>query len=273
MSLGPWRYAFTSTIGTSHTLNSLRCQDSSMCQVFEAQGGEQVLVAVASDGAGSAARSDEGSALACEITLAELSAHFQRGGGVNDVSQELVAQILVRLKVEIEDRGAAACLPAREYASTLIAAVVGEKSAVFFQIGDGAIVVSALDEPEAYHWVFWPQQGEYANQTNFATEPRAPELVEVTTVNRTVNEVALFTDGLQMLVLNFRNQTAHGPFFEYAFRQLHAEGEGFSARVSSAISSLLDSQAVTDRTDDDKTLIIASRRAGDGPDLHGDDVL
>ena len=65
------------------------------------------------------------------------------------------------------------------------------------------------------------------------------------------------TDGLQMLALNFAGRTAHRPFFEPMFRRLRsaAPGEGLPL----ALRRFLNSPAVNGRSDDDKTLILATR--------------
>ena len=57
-------------------------------------------------------------------------------------------------------------LQLRDLACTLLGAIVRDESALFFQIGDGAVIYAKEGEEE-YREVFWPQHGEFANQTNF----------------------------------------------------------------------------------------------------------
>ena len=71
-----WKYIWASAVGTSHSHTGAPCQDSSGCRVFTAGDGTRVLVAVASDGAGSAKRSEEGSSLACSLFLGEMEAQW-----------------------------------------------------------------------------------------------------------------------------------------------------------------------------------------------------
>jgi hypothetical protein len=66
-------------------------------------------------------------------------------------------------------------LKAQDFACTLLAAVIGQNQSVFFQLGDGAMVQSLAGEKDLYHCICWPQQGEYANSTNFLTDADAKE--------------------------------------------------------------------------------------------------
>jgi hypothetical protein len=141
-----------------------------------------------------------------------------------------------------------------QLACTLLVAVVGETAAAFAQVGDGAIVVR---EGDGYQTAFWPQSGEYANTTNFITDAAFADNLEFTRRPTAVDELALFTDGLQMLALNFNSRTVHLPFFLPMFRKLRAAepGEG----LQRALRSFLLSAAVNQRSDDDKTLVLATR--------------
>ncbi len=61
----------------------------------------------------------------------------------------------------------------RDYACTLLFALVGVEAAVFRQIGDGVIVVN--DQSSHWSWVFWPERGEFANTTFFVTDAVAAD--------------------------------------------------------------------------------------------------
>ena len=102
----------------------------------------------------------------------------------------------------------------------------------------------------------WPQSGEYANCTWFVTDDDAAERVQSVAAEG-VDEVALLTDGLQGLALRFDTREAHGPFFEPMFARLRAEGEGEDLREE--LRAFLGSAPVNQRTDDDKTLVLATR--------------
>jgi hypothetical protein len=136
----------------------------------------------------------------------------------------------------------------------LLLAVIGESTARFAQIGDGAIVIS---DGDCYRPVFWPQSGEYANATNFLTDPRWQRSLAFTAMDSRVDEIALLSDGLQALTLDYAAKAAHGPFFAPMFRPLRQARKGEDLLV--ALGDFLRSARVNERTDDDKTLILASR--------------
>jgi hypothetical protein len=145
----------------------------------------------------------------------------------------------------------------------LLGAVVGQDRAAFFQIGDGAIVVSNRAEPDDYGWVFWPQHGEFANQTNFITQDNALEILEFELEEGCVDEIAMFTDGIERLVLDLQQKTAPAPFFRTLFGWLiktEPTAVGGDIPASEVVSRYLSSKQINDKTDDDKTLILASRR-------------
>ena len=183
--------------------------------------------------------------------------------GLDGITKEFVEDWLSRVRAEIRDRAEAADLSPRDFACTLLGAVVGQDRAAFFQIGDGAIVVSNRDEPDDYGWVFWPQHGEFANQTNFITQDNALEILQFELEERCVDEIAVFTDGIERLVLDLQNKTAHAPFFRTLFGWLvktEPATVGREIPTSEVVTRYLSSKQINDKTDDDKTLMLASRR-------------
>ncbi|HET8629547.1 MAG TPA: PP2C family serine/threonine-protein phosphatase [Thermomicrobiales bacterium] len=265
MSAGAWRYALASVAGTGHLERGEPCQDASECEVLAAQGGEAVLVAVTADGAGSARRGGDGAALACALWRDEMAALFAGGGAVADLTAEFAAAWLTRFRHEVGLRADAEAALPRDFACTLLAAVVGEAGAAFVQLGDGAIVVAEADDADAYCWVFWPKRGEYENVTWFATDPAAAAQLDHAFVSRRVDEVALFTDGLQRVALHYASRTAHAPFFRPMFAPVRAATPGRAEGLSGALAAFLASDAVNERTDDDKTLVLATRRGAGEP--------
>jgi hypothetical protein len=257
-----WRVAHTSVIGTSHEKTGLPCQDAGCCRIVSDPEGRHVLLAVACDGAGSASRSLDGATLAVDRFLKEFSEATSHSG-LDGITREFVEDWLSRLRAEIRDRAELADLSPREFACTLLGAVVSPDRAAFFQIGDGAIVVSNRAEADDYGWIFWPQHGEFANQTNFVTQDDALEVLEFELGERSVDEVAIFTDGIERLVLDLQEKTAHAPFFRTLFGWVaKTEPAAVNEEIptSEVMGRYLGSKQINDRTDDDKTLILASRR-------------
>ena len=117
------------------------CQDSAAYEILETDQG-CVLVAIVCDGAGSAEHSDVGSRLATKTFLDLIRAFFKDGGVLSAVTREIVLPwteaVAETLEVVAQDAGHTV----RDYACTLLAALIGEHCNAFVQIGDGAIVVS-----------------------------------------------------------------------------------------------------------------------------------
>ena len=126
-----------------------------------------------------------------------------------------------------------------------------------------AMVVS--DQGRDWCWVFWPQRGPYANTTYFVTDDAALDQLECEAGTRRVRDIALFTDGIEPLVLDYRARAAHTPFFDRMIQPLRAsttldDAAPADAGLSHALARYLASPVITERTDDDTTLILATRR-------------
>ncbi|OCT15814.1 hypothetical protein A8709_09295 [Paenibacillus pectinilyticus] len=254
-----WKYAFASVKGTSHEKNGLPCQDASLCEILKDKNGQDILVAVVSDGAGSAPLSDQGSKLICALFMDEMKALLATGQGTEDVTETFFKTWLNYFQKEIKVRAEISSGTPRDFACTFLCAIISNECEIFAQIGDGAIVVS--NELDHYLWVFWPHQGEYENTTFFATDVKAEEWLQYERRKGVpCFEVALFSDGLQRLALHYQTQSAHSPFFRPFFSALRSQEQSVSDKYTQSLISFLGSPPVNERTDDDKTFILATRR-------------
>lgn len=256
MSLQDWRVVAASAIGTSHLKTGATCQDAFALNVLS--GEDDIVVLIASDGAGSASHSDRGASLACSELLDCIRAFIDDGGEVGAISREVAHGWLESASVRIGHQAQLDDLPIREYACTLLAAIVSASHACFMQVGDGAIVIRPRGDDWAY--AFWPQHGEYINTTVFLTDSTSLAGFEFSCRKDNVDEIAVFTDGIEALVLHYASQTVHAPFFDNVFRSVRTVLEaGFSSELSMKLAEYLASPAICDRTDDDKTLLLATR--------------
>ncbi|HEY8460133.1 MAG TPA: PP2C family serine/threonine-protein phosphatase [Blastocatellia bacterium] len=262
-----WKYGFASVAGTHHLKSSAPCQDASRVEVVVDALGAEVLVAVASDGAGSAALAQIGSALACDLFIDEVRSCIERGDAGALLSDNFIADWIAKFRGVATGWSGPGSARIQDFACTLLAAVVWRERAIYFQIGDGAIVESRRDEPDRYEVVCWPQQGEYANMTNFLTDADAAEKAVREARSGAIDEVAIFTDGIQRLALDFRARSAHAPFFAPLFAWLRPRPGGASRELSDSLAVYLDSEKINSRTDDDKTLILATRRQASGKEI------
>ena len=247
-----WRTAFASVIGTSHVRAGLPCQDASGCLVIRDGDGEEILIAAVSDGAGTAKRSEVGSSLAVARFLRdfeEINPSFIDRSFVVDWIGSVQGQIAELAEKEGYD--------IRDYACTFLGVIVTTSMSIYIQIGDGAIIVGG-DEVGEYNWIFWPQHGEYANVTNFLTQQDASDCLLFET-GPSVQDIALFSDGIERLVLNFSEKVVHSPSFRPIFKWLSSTGPNVDQQTSEVLINYLNSDHINKRTDDDKTLVMATR--------------
>lgn len=245
-----WTVLGDSTIGTSHRMRNAPCQDAFRFRRF-GPSGEWLVVAVA-DGAGSASHADVGATIACDQLTHRVEALDPNVLLSRDGVIELFASVRSALVAGAETRG----IRPRELACTALLAVAGPESAVFAQLGDGAIVVGA--DPN-YRTVFWPEPAEYANATDFLTDDQFVRTIQVELVPERITELAVLTDGLQRLALDFAARAPHPEFFRPLFRHLRTASD--PEPLLEPFRQFLDSSRVNDRTDDDKTLVLAIRHA------------
>lgn len=249
-----WRVLQTSVRGTAHVRDELPCQDSGFAVVTR-PAEEDFLVVACADGAGSAELSQEGSRIACTDLVQLVCAELQAGLRVEQIDRTLVTKWYATIHANLGAAAEERQVPRRQLACTLLMAIAGESTAVFAQVGDGAIVVR---DGERYDVIFWPQSGEYLNLTNFVTDETFSTALQISTLGR-VEEIAVMTDGLQMLALNFAMRTPHHQFFEPMFEPLRRTLTPDDLVVP--LRGFLGSPQVVDKTDDDLTLILATRWA------------
>lgn len=253
-----WKVLSGSATGTSHQKRHEACQDRCLGQVTQTKA-STALIIVCADGAGSAEYATIGSESVCARIMHLVKAALEEGLVVQEIDLERVRGWCDEVRGMLIAEAASRQTSLREFASTFLLGIVGESCAAFSQIGDGAIVIR---EGEAYRTVFWPQSGEYASTTNFVTDERYADRLEFCSLGVAVDELAVFTDGLQMLALNYADRSVHAPFFVPMFKVLREVA--VADELQEPLRAFLTSDAVNERTDDDKTLILATRRLPNG---------
>ncbi len=245
-----WRAIGKSVVGTSHLKGQLPCQDYSdylRCQI----GGEPVLIVGVSDGAGSATFSHLGSQEAVSALLRQAAS---RERPIADISREDVQAWFANALVHLKSVAEREKVETKDLACTILVAIMGERNAVFAQIGDGAWIAEVNG---VFGAVTWPQNGEFANETKFITSPDALDSMQFQKCASPLTAAAGFTDGIQALALNLAAKSVHAPFFQPMFAALGDCDDETS--LLSPLISFLSSDRVNERTDDDKTLVLARR--------------
>ena len=253
-----WKFLNASVLGTSHGKSGLPCQDECICDSIKDCLGNEVLIAVVSDGAGSAKYANQASETTCSVLFKVLEAAIISEKEVSSFSIEDAVSWVQAVRLRLKELALAQenSESLREFACTVVAAMISENGAVYFQVGDGAIVIG---DGEVFSPVFWPENGEFPNETAFITEDEFAQHIQYLSAKDPPKEIALFSDGLQRLALKFADKTAHTPFFLPMFKRLRLEPSGISDMLNKNLVDFLNSANVNDRTDDDKSLVLASR--------------
>lgn len=246
-----WRVHAAAVIGSSHIEGGIPCQDA-----FAHASAGDVLVAVVCDGAGSAARSDVGSARfsrAVADALADVAGRV--GDALCDAEPSDLAEA-ARLAISSE-RSALRELADQDgidlsaFAATLVCAVVGPAGGWFLHVGDG-IGVAELVAGEPV--LSLPENGEYANETYFVTGSQWSEHLRFTAIPGPVRALVLMSDGAAPFVMAKNNTGLFRPFMDPVERFLASTDE---AAGSAGLAATLGDPRTHTITTDDKTLLVA----------------
>lgn len=246
-----WKAIAASIRGSSHEDSGAPCQDASGFSVIHDPQGNRLVIAVA-DGAGSSARSDEGAKTAVHAAMEAISKRSSLGHLSCVVSGEsAVREAVAEARQALEDL---ANSPADlgDFACTLLVVVAGPAWWASAHIGDGGVVVELA---EGMQVASWPQQGRYANETNFLTGEHWEGHVRANSESAAPTSVVVFTDGLQHLVLDYQTRQPEPRFVRPLARAVRDSTD--SAVLHEQLSEFLRSERIRERTDDDVTLVVA----------------
>lgn len=247
-----WIPVGCSVAGPIHEAARRDCEDTFAISCIPKLGASGLLL-VCSDGAGSVELGRVGAEITAQVVTSEVARLatadgelFGNGAWVGVV--EVVRSTLER-EAAIRDCGLG------DLACTMVAAFVNSSGASVAQIGDGAIVAQGSDGTQVA--ITWPQHGEYANLTSFVTSPDALDRLEYAVIEDDLQALALFTDGLERLVLDFNHRTVPGGFLTPLWSALRSTDA--LADFSRNLALFLRSERIRSRTDDDITLVLGVR--------------
>ncbi|KKD35530.1 MAG: PP2C family serine/threonine-protein phosphatase [Limnoraphis robusta] len=247
-----WQIVSASVRGRSHEKSDLPCQDAYCYKRLS----DDILIVAVADGAGSARLSEIGSRVAVQTavnTLAQTIIH--PSSELEEIDwKERLTDTLSAAKMAIEVEAAVQEVEIRELATTLILTLATSDFVAVAQVGDGAAVVE--DKQGKIEAITQPEQGEYLNETKFLIGLDAVETAQINVWQGEPAHLAVFSDGLQMLALKMPEGTPHKPFFSPLFQFISTVTDQTEAQEQ--LESFLRSPRVTQRTDDDLTLILAS---------------
>lgn len=247
-----WQVVAASVRGTSHERVGQLCQDAHHWEKLP----DGVLVAAVADGAGSATLGKVGAIVASQtavetITLKEA---MPRSPDDEEGWQRLLTNALEAAKTAVEAEAVACSMRARDLATTLIIVVATPNFIAAAQVGDGVAV--AGDSEGNLIPLTAPQRGEYINETTFLVSPNAMDTAQVNLWRGAAVNIALLSDGLQMLALEMTEGKPHLPFFSPLFHFVANVTDETEAKEQ--LVAFLRSPRITERTDDDLTLLLAT---------------
>jgi hypothetical protein len=247
-----WRIVAASVCGTSHLKTKQLCQDAHHWQILP----DDVLLVAVADGAGSASLGKVGAMVAVETAIEYVSRQKITQNNLADDTQirELLTEAILAAKKAVEDEAAINHNQPQDLATTLIILLATPKVVAVIQIGDGLAV--AKNSQGHLFALTIPNNGEYINETTFLTSASALETAQLRVWREDVVNVGVLTDGLQMLALNMVVGEPHKPFFFPLFD--FAANAADQTVAKEQLVRFLSSERITQRTDDDLTLIIAA---------------
>ena len=250
-----WKFISTSVTGKSHIDRNEKGQDYCRSGVIQISD-KEFFIGLVADGAGSTTDGGLGAKIACEITYSSILSTIGQVIDPSLITEKDIKNWIISSRESIDRHAKKNGKHLKDYACTLNGSVIGSNYSIYFQIGDGGIVINSGHE---YQPIFWPEQGEYINTTYFISDESFLEHLNIKQMDCSPNEIALFTDGLQNLVLSYSQKTAHNGFFSPLFDYLRKNPCNEFVDLSTPLHTFLNRTEINDRSDDDKTLILALR--------------
>ena len=249
-----YRYYHSSQIGSAHIKSNTPKQDD--LGVFDCViNDKNYLISVLADGAGSAKYSEISSKHICRFLIKKTAA-FLNENTIEDLNKDVAIlwikqfQVILNRFIKIYKLSSI-----REFATTVLFALLSDDKSVFFQIGDGAIIIGNNEKLDC---VFKPQKGEYINTTHFIVESNFEENMEFKVIDSDFENLAMHTDGIEMISLKNLETPSLG-FFNPFFDCLKEELPGYNEELSQELAEFLSCDRVNQRTNDDKTMLIVQK--------------
>lgn len=266
-----WRIARASVIGTGHIQANMPCQDSN----YVMQVGDTVIIAV-SDGLGAAAHSDRGSKFICEDVVKRLAqtitppqpsiiesaiqplAEFILGTTNQTIDMHAVmTQAVTASRAALIEVAHTAKHEPREYACTLLVAVLSPDAWHVLHIGDGAVV--GIMSAQSVKTLSAPDNGEFINVTVPITSSDYLQHLRYSHGIESLYGIALLSDGVQPMCINYKTGDAYPGFFQPLITWLASYPHADLATASSGLAVLLDSDKLRQKSDDDMTLVLVMK--------------
>ena len=250
---GPWQTAGAAVRGSAHAEAGRPCQDA-----FAASTAGPWLVAAVCDGAGSARHADVGATVGAGAVVEALTVALSAGGPDGPTAMQPAT---IRAAIEAAREAVGAALHARlglrpatldAAHATLVGVAATASGGLLFHVGDGlGAAVTAAGTV-----VSPPENGTYANETFFFTEPDWAPHLRLTPFDGPVETLLLMSDGAAALATAPGGRLLDGfvrPITSYLGTVPREVGEA-------ALRDTLAHERTDALTDDDKTVFWARPR-------------
>lgn len=249
-----WRVFAAAATGKSHLDSGTPCQDA----YFSELRGD-VLVAAVCDGAGSQPLSHLGAAAFSRQVVQALADRpvadlLGDPASLDPLSlKSAVADAVAATRDALAAEAEAAGAELGHYAATLVGVIADRNGGAFFHIGDGQGVADYGDGREPA--LSLPENGEYANETYFATGEAWREHLRITPFAAGARRLALMSDGAASFALDKGQRALFGAFIDPVCAWLAETTDAGAA--DAGLQATLDDPRTHRITGDDKTLLLA----------------
>lgn len=238
-----WTTTGASVKGTSHEQQGTECQDA-----HAYHHDDQTLILAIADGAGSATHGGTGALLATTAATSYLAGALGRRRAPR-VLKRVLQQTVEHTRRAIEQTAIARGHDVKHYATTFLAAVLQRDYIGIIQMGDGAIIIQ--DGDGTLRVLTTQQEREYVNEVTFLTCSTYHDELRISVLRaRRLRAVCLVTDGVETLSVRRATNTPHPGFFNPLLNNPVSPEQ---------LVALLTSPGACDRSDDDKTILLATK--------------
>jgi len=255
----PWKAIARSVMGVSHQHQGQPCQDAGAYRRLD--GG--ILLGAIADGAGSVNHAEIGAQLVVQSSLDFLQRwhEFALRRGERQWVEKLdqgktrrfFEHLLQRLHHDLRQQANQLNCDMSCLAATLLVFIAHPQGLIALQVGDGFLVVHRGDGH--YQILFTPDKGEFANETVFITSENAVQSLQVYHSSDPVAFICASTDGLENVAIKQRDWSAFPPFFQPL--EIYLQETPDPEEEPDYLENFLNSERLNQRTQDDKTLLLA----------------
>lgn len=246
-----WKVFYACATGKHHIDQNIPCQDYSCYEVRDG-----IFVGVVCDGAGTARESQVGAEFFARQVTALLSEAIASGDLLGDAPagyRDCIESVLERVRSRLGDLAASQQHDLRDYACTLVGCIASRAGGCFFHVGDGFAVHQNMAGGAV---LSHPENGEYVNETYFATDEDWKEHLRLTLLSNMNHGcfIGLMSDGSSSFAIDRLRTGFYKPFIDPVVTFLNTASE---INGNQALQNLLENEKTFEITSDDKTLLLA----------------